>query len=206
MSKLKSFFIGFISLLLAITAMFMVVLVYRASTRSAVKTYIFQMDNAPANRVGPLQDVDTMKPEELRLLLIQKYVTEYFKVIPSTTNTSQKETVAALSSSAVYNTWLRTEAKVIEQMATAKMFRTVEVLPTNITTTKDEDWFEVQYGTRTWQESNNMFTQIKNDLDGRIRIRVIFEPGFIPKVNIRKVLENGDNPVKLFKFRVIDIQ
>ena len=206
MNRLKSFFIGILLLAITFAVVFFAVLVYRANSQTHVRTYIFQMGDSPTERVGPLQDVTTMKPEWLRNKLIQKYVAEYFKVIPVDKNVSQKTTIAGLSSPEVYTNWLNGEAKEIENMAEHKMFRNVWVDPANIKPTNEPDWFEVPYATRTWYESNNMAGSIEESFR-TVLLYVRFGPEiFRQDINIKKSLENDDNPAMLFKFRVDAVQ
>ncbi len=206
MNRLKSFFIGIVLLAITFATVFFAVLVYRANSQTTVQTYIFQMDNSPAQRVGPLQDVATMKPEWLRNKLIQKYVAEYFKVIPVGKNPSQNATIARLSSPDVYSGWLNGEAQTIKDMAENKMFRNVWVDPTTIKPTGDPNWFEVPHATRTWYESNNMTATVMDNF-GTVLLHVRFGPEiFRQNINIKKSLEKGDNPAMLFEFTVDRIQ
>ena len=163
MNKFKAFFGGLILIIVTFAIVFVTVLMYRANSQLSVETYIFQMDNSANQRVGPLQDINTMRPEGLRNKLIQKYIAEYFKVIPSSSSNNQNagitvqgSNIVALSSPDVYNKWLESEAKTINEMSKAKVFRNVWVAPENIKPAKAPDWFEVQYVTKTWSESNNM--------------------------------------------------
>ena len=202
MNKLKSFFVGILLLEITFATVFFAVLVYRANNQTTVRTYIFQMNNSPTQRVGPLQDATTMKPEWLRNKLIQKYVAEYFKVIPVDKNTSQNATIRKMSTPDVYSEWLNGEAKTIKDMAENKMFRNVWVDPTNIKPTGEPNWFEVPYATRTWYESNNMTSTVMDNF-GTVLLYVRFGPEvFRQNINIKKSLEKGDNPAMLFKFRV----
>lgn len=212
MNKFKAFFGGLILIIVTFAIVFVTVLMYRANSQLSVETYIFQMDNSANQRVGPLQDINTMRPEGLRNKLIQKYIAEYFKVIPSSSSNNQNagitvqgSNIVALSSPDVYNKWLESEAKTINEMSKTKVFRNVWVAPENIKPAKAPDWFEVQYVTKTWSESNNMSIPVIDDF-GTVMMHVIFKPGFNPNKNIRKSLENGENPAKLFMFKVIDIQ
>lgn len=212
MNKFKAFFIGLILIIVTFAIIFMAVLMYRANNQLSVKTYIFQMDNTPSQRVGPLQDINTMRSEGLRNKLIQKYVAEYFKIIPSNASATQNigianqsVNIAGLSSADVYAKWLDGEAKMINEMSKAKVFRNVWVAPENIKPGKEPDWFEVQYVTKTWSESNNMSIPVTDNF-GTVLMHVIFKRGFRPNKNVRKSLENGENPALLFMFKVIDIQ
>ena len=199
MNKLKSFFMGIILLAITFAMVFMTVLIYRASNQASVKTYIFQMDNSPKYRVGPLEDMK--RPNVLRNKLIQKYVAEYFKVMPIENNIVQQQSVYALSDKDVYKQWSDGVAKQIQDMAKHKILRTVYVDVNQIRQTDEPGWFVVPYTTRTWMESNNMAVSGKSD-GGVVILKIRFEPGFKPNINVKKSLEKGDNPAILFKFKV----
>ena len=208
MNKLKSFFMGILLFAITFATLFLTVLIYRANNQLSVQTYIFQMDNNQFQRPGPLQNMNTMRPEALRNKLIQKYIAEYFKVIPVEDNTNQETNIAKLSNSEVYSKWLKGEAETIKTMAQQKMFRNVWVDPINIKQTDEPDLFEVHYATRTWQESNNMTAPVFDDF-GTVLLQITFEPGLKQSVDIksiRELLKNGSNPAILFKFRVENIQ
>lgn len=204
MHKITSFFLGIILLAVTLSAVFVVVLTYQANEQTSIKTYIFQTGNRPDTRVGPLQNINDMKPEGLRNKLIQKYVAEYFKVIPGTVRPEQRNTVAQMSTGKVYNQWSDNEAKNIEALAKEKMFRNVWVNTANIQPIKNSDWFAVPYLTRTWTQSNNMNADIINE-PGIINLKIRFEPGIRPNINVRKYLEKGGDPAGLFKFEVTEV-
>ncbi len=203
-NKLKSFLMGMALIAIIVADVFFVVLTYRANEQTTVDTYIFQMDNETKNRVGPLQNIDDMSPEVLRDKLIQKYVADYFKVFPGTVTLEQNNTIRMLSSAEVYKKWSDSEAKNINNMAAKKMFRNVCVSPEHIRPLDRYGLFEVPYTIRTWLESNNMNSDIKDE--GVLYMRIWFEPGVDPEINIRQYLQEGKNPAGLFNFQVLDIR
>ena len=208
MNKLKSFFMGILLFAITFATIFLTVLIYNANKQISIETYIFQMDNNSLQRPGPLENMNKISPETVRNKLIQKYVAEYFKVLPVENNINQETNIEKLSSKEVYSQWMTGEANIIKDMAQHKMFRNVWVDPVNILPTKDPDLFEVHYATRTWQESNNMAAPVV-DYFGTVLLQVSFEPGLRQNVDIksiRKMLEKGGNPAILFKFRVENIQ
>lgn len=204
MNKLKSFFIGILLLAITMSTVFIAVLTYRANEQTSVETYIFQMGARPNKRVGPLQSLADLKTDGLRNKMIQKYVSEYFKVIPGDVTVEQKTIMANLSNSRVYSNWLNGEAKNIETMAQDKMFRNVWVDVSQIQSIKDSGWWAVPYFTRTWTESNKMNADIIYNA-GIINLKIRFLPGIRPEENVRKYLENGGDPAGLFMFEVIDV-
>ncbi len=208
MNSLKSFFMGILLFAITFATIFLTVLIYNANKQISIETYIFQMDDTSLQRPGPLENMNKMSPEAVRNKLIQKYVAEYFKVIPVDNNVNQETNIEKLSSKEVYLQWLGGEANIIKDMAQHKMFRNVLADSLIILPTKDPDLFEVRYVTRTWQESNNMVAPVVDNF-GKVLLQISFEPGLKQDVDIkriRKMLEKGGNPAILFKFRVENIQ
>lgn len=219
MNKLKSFFVG-ILLLASIFAMAVVTtLIYRASERSSVKSYIFQMANHSNQRLGTLQNLDDISANDLRNKLIKAYVSEYFKVIPGDTNVTHRPVLEMLSYPNVLSNWKSGEAKTIQEMSSKKMFRMVRVHDDGIVTynkaenkeidTAESVYYMVRYYISTWPESNTLETEPVYD-QGTLYMEILFEPGLAQnangdKINIKKYLESGNNPAGLFKFRVINI-
>lgn len=226
MMKIKSFFTGIILLAAVFAMVFLAALIYRASERSSVKSYIFQMGNFASERIGELQNVNDMTENDLRNKLIKFYVSEYFKVIPGDKNVTNRPVLDMLSSDAVFRQWQQGEAQTISDMSEKNMFRMVRVMDDGIATyNKPKDssdnselgesvYYMVRYYSSTWPESNLLGVQPVYE-QGTIYLEVLFEPGlkdhFIKgrsagkKINVREYLESGQNPVGLFKFYVNNI-
>ena len=219
MNKLKSFFTG-VFLLVAILAMVLVTsLIYNASERSSVKSYIFEMANNSGQRVGMLQNLNDMSESDLRNKLIKKYVSEYFKVIPGDKNIMDRRILQVMSGEAAFEYWRKNEAKIITEMSNQKMFRLARVADDGIATYNiaednvNEDsqtvYYKVKYYTSTWSESNVLETEPVYD-QGTIYLEIAFKPGIRQTIknkryDIRKYLESGQNPAGLFQFRVVNI-
>ena len=218
MNKIKAFFISILLLSITFVMVFLVALVYRANEQSKIKSYIFQLSNFSNQRVGYLQDINDISAIDLRNRLIQKYVSEYFKIIPDDVDITERKTLKDLSSAEAYKNWQNTEAKNISKMAKQKMFRTVWVPESGIETLNRPEsydyysaiialpiYYKVHYETTTWTESNNMGTQ-PVDEHGTIYIEARFKPGIKPDIDVREELESGIDPVGLFMFEVTKIQ
>ena len=222
MNRLKHFILCVLLLAMIFAVVCLSALVYRANERMSVKSYIFQMDNAATKRVGTLQDISEIPANELLTKLVHKYASEYFKVIPSDTNITDRPILENLSSSEAFNTWKNTEAKTITKMSDGKMFRIVRFPSASIEPLNkpagydyyDSDnvkpiYYAVYYETLTWAESN-MMNNTPVPEHGVLNIEVKFQPGIREtiggrKFNIKKYLESGKNPVGLFMFQVTNI-
>ena len=217
MIKIKAFFVGILLLLATFAMVVLVAVIYRANERMSIKSYIFQINNFASQRVGALQKLDDMSAVELRNRLIKKYVSEYFTVIPNEENVSVRPDLRILSEGTAYQQWESGEAVKIADMSRNKMFRTVEVIDTDIATVNMPEGYdyynaieaqsiiyEVRFTTKTWSESNAM--QISPTYDsGTVYIEARFKPGIIQDVNVRKYLESGENPLVLFMFKVSNV-
>lgn len=224
MNKLKSFLLGVLLLASVFAMVFLTALIYRASERSTIKSYIFQMDNAASQRVGTLQDLEKISANELLTKLLHKYVSEYLKVIPGDANVTARPILQNLSSSAAFNTWKNGEAKTITKMSENKMFRTVEFPAASIEalnkpagydyydeTTVQPIYYAVHYETTTWTQPNMMsMDNAPVHEHGVLYLEAKFIPGIREtidgkKFNIKDYLQSGKNPVGLFMFQVTNI-
>ena len=221
MNRLKGFFVG-IFLLVAVLAMIVLSsLIYQASERSSIKSYIFQTANNAGQRVGTLQNLDDMSVTELRNKLIKKYVSEYFKVIPGDKNITDRPTLRIMSGTNAFNYWKNSEAKVITDMSSKNMFRIARVHDDGIamynrpekeqqnSNRNQSIYYKVRYYTSTWTDSNTPETEAIYD-QGTLYLEIEFEPGLREtiggkKYDTREYLESGRNPAGLFRFRVINI-
>lgn len=214
MNKIKAFFMGLILLIITFVVVFFAVLMYSANDNMSIKSYIFQTNNSASQRVGRIQDIKDIPPEELRNNLIRKYISEYFKVIPGETDVENRPVLRSMSSAEAYKQWQEGEAKNIAQMSAKNMFRIVYVLDTDISVLNkpagfvyNDDavftpiYYTVRYYTQTWDTPNSMGTEPFVE-QGIINIEVSFAPGIRRSINVRDHLENGESPLGLFKFIV----
>ena len=217
MNKLKSFFVGILFLGIVFAMIILAALIYRANERSTIKSYIFQMGNGANQRVGELQDINNISTKDLRNKLIKKYVSEYYKVIPGDSNVTDRPLLKHLSSTNAFNQWKDAESKNISDMSAKKMFRTVHIDDTGISTLnniesinyKADDpapavYYRVDYDMYTWSESNVMKTNTVKE-SNTMYIEARFKPGIKPNISVRKHLENGSDPVELFMFQVTTV-
>jgi len=221
MNRLKAFFVGILLLLAVFTMVVLTALIYRASERSSIRSYIFQMGNNANQRVGTLQDINDISATELRNKLIKKYVAEYFKVIPGDKNVSNRKELKILSGPNAFKHWQSTEAKTIAEMSDKKMFRLARVRDDGIATYNTVEninagnvakgvYYKVRYNMSTWTSANMLEVEPIYE-QGTLYIEIEFEPGIRKTINekkydIRKYLESGQNPAGLFKFRVMNIR
>lgn len=220
MRKIISFFIGLILLVLVIAMLFLTSAVYDTGARETIETYFFQTNNLSMERPGtPIRATD-INETVLREMLIKKYVTEYFYVIPDVENvavrTGARSTLARMSSANVFNNWTSREAETIEKMAGNKMMRTVTI-DGQIFKPADSDYWIVPYMLKTWENTNDM-AATPEITRGMLQMSISFEPGIRETLNgttlnLGKYLqcsynrfEVGCDPAIIFRFRVDDLE
>lgn len=222
MNKLISFFGGLMLIGAVFAMVVLTALIYRANERSSVKSYMFQMNDWSTERLGVLQNINDISANDLRNRLIKKYVSEYFKVIPGEANVLDRPILKMLSTTEAFSQWEQGEAQTIQKMSEQKMFRMVTVDDAGIAVNSDENvkydnsdnaekiYYVVRYYMSTWAESNMMATQPVLE-QGTLFLEARFAPGirehdgYGNRLDIRKYLESGKNPVGLFKFTVTNI-
>ena len=207
---------GFVLLVITFIIIVLVALLYRANEKSSIKSYIFQTNNFASQRVGELQDINDISAEDLRNKLIKKYVSEYFKVIPGETSIENRPVLRQMSSTTAYKQWQNGEAKNIAQMSAQNMFRMVRVHDNGIATlNRPSDYsyndtvykkvyYSVRYYTETWPEPNKMGTEPVLE-QGTLYIEAIFQTGIRENIDVQNHLQQGKNPVELFRFEVTNI-
>lgn len=216
MNKIFSFLSGLILLIITFIIVVLVALVYRANERSSIKSYIFQINNSANQRVGELQDINDISAEDLRNKLIKKYVSEYFKVVPAEKDVENRSVLRKLSTDNAYKQWQNGEAQTIADMSAKNMLRIVHVYDDGIATlnrpadynyneeTKKYIYYSVRYYTETWDAPNKMGITPKQE-QGIIYIEAAFNPKIRKGINVQKYLQEGKNPVELFRFEVSNI-
>ena len=218
MTKIKSFFVGLLLLIVVFIMVVLIALIYRANERSSIKTYIFQTENYASERLGNLQDIDTISADDLRNKLIKKYVSEYFKVIPGDEDVTNRLILKSLSDLNVFKQWVNDEAVKISEMSQKNMFRMVRINDngiapldkTNQTKSDGELYYIVRYTTLTWSEPNIMKIDPIQE-ENSVVLGIVFEPGLRSKtnnrkdINIRQYLQEGKSPAGLFKFNVKNV-
>ena len=218
MTKIKSFFVGLLLLIVVFIMVVLIALIYRANERSSIKTYIFQTENYASERLGNLQDIDTISADDLRNKLIKKYVSEYFKVIPGDEDVTNRLILKNLSDLNVFKQWVNDEAVKISEMSQKNMFRMVRINDNGIapldktsqTKSDGELYYIVRYTTLTWSEPNIMKIDPIQE-ENSVVLGIEFEPGLRSKtnnrkdINIRQYLQEGKSPAGLFKFNVKNV-
>lgn len=211
MRKLVTFFTGLALLALMLGLVYLTGAIYTAGHRVSMDTYFFQPNNQSERRIGVPASPDDLSAEQMRDRLIQKYVTEYFYVIPDVNATTLRvkgqTSLRILSAPAVLNAWKQTIGPQLLEMADAKVLRTVYVDTSSISMLKGSDnYWSVPYTLHTWTRPNDL-SAAPIVTNGIIHLHILYEPGIrkeIDDISVGEFLERGGDPAAVFKFIVLD--
>ena len=210
MNKLKVLFISFLLVLISLIVVFLCSVLYSASSKRKIAPFIFQPSFLSIDRIETPVDINSVPEDVLLDKLIRNFVIEYFYVIPFSKNIQERilksSVISSMTSKNIFNSWLDTEAKKIEEMVKNNNYRTV-IIKDKIE--KRGEFFEVYFELKTWEESNNLLYKPKIE-QGHFLMKIAFEKGFREmrgnkKFNVNEYLDSGGNPASVFKFQVREL-
>lgn len=209
MRKLISFFIG----LIILAAMFAMIagasIIYDTARKIQIETYFFQPNNMSVERVGLPMTISEIGSTKLRQMLVEKYISEYFYVIPDVANINDRmgpgSPLARMSLTSVFRQWQEQEGAYIKELAEQGAFRTVRVIG-DIYKPDNSDFWTVKYEIKTWYHPNDMAEEpeIRQDVL-YLGIDDVYMMDFRENIDIAQYLENGGDPAAIFRFGVMAI-
>ena len=210
MRKLILFFSGLLLLVLMFCAIVLSGFIYDTGRKATVETYFFQPDDNSARRPGVPASPADFGDENMRDLLIAKYITEYFYVTPDISDLERRKAgrtaLVRMSTPSSYQTWLTTTAPEIEELASGGALRTVSLV--SASKRENNKYWEIKYELKTWPKSNN-FSVLPTVTNGILYMDILYEPGMRTQINqkgIDQYLESGGDPAAAFRFKVLDVE
>lgn len=209
MRKIISFFIGLAIIALMFGAIAGAAAIYDTTRQIRIETYFFQPNNQSGERVGVPATPADLGPEKMRRRLVEKYLSEYFYVIPDAANVEARmgpnSPLARMSTPEVFAGWRDFEGEYIQELADKGAFRTVRVIG-DIEKPADSDFWTVRYEMKTWYKPNNMAEE-------PVVTRDVLYMGlgdehmmdFRENIDVTKYLEDGYDPAAIFRFGVTAI-
>lgn len=214
MKKVLNFFCVFLLLLMTFGLVFVSSAIYDTVPKITVDTYFFQRELDYQNRITDPVAVSEFSDEELRNMLIEKYLMEYFYVIPDEQYIQMRENrqtaLWLMSSSKVFNNWLQTVALEATALADAGMLRTARLISATKTPTEGDNipYWKVEYELKTWEKPND-FLQEPNISRGTLFMQISYTKQIMKTVrtgkSVLEYLESGKDPAAAFSFGIIDI-
>lgn len=209
MRKIISFFIGLCIIALMLGAIAGAAAIYDTARQIRIETYFFQPNNQSGERVGIPATPADLGPDKLRRYLVEKYLSEYFYVIPDSADIEQRmrsnSPLARTSAPDVFYQWQMGEAQRIEELANSGAFRVIQVIG-DITKPADSDFWTVQYEMKTWYKPNDMAEEpvITRDVL-YMGLSDEYMMDFRENLDVAKYLEEGGDPAAIFRFGVTAI-
>lgn len=209
MRKIVSFFIGLIIVVLMFVAIFGAAAIYDTARKITIESYFFQPNNQSVERPGKPVTISELGPDNLRQLLVENYISEYFYVIPDSANVESRmgagSPLARLSAPDVFRSWQEGEGETIETLASKGAFRIVRVVG-DIYKPEDSDYWIVEYEMKTWRNPNDMAEEpiVTRDVL-YMGIDDEYMMDFRKNIDIKQELERGGDPAAIFRFGVTAI-
>lgn len=191
--------------------------IFDTGKKIQVETYFFQPQNNPDGRPGVPASPADLGADKLLQMLIKRYVTEYFYVIPYLADVERRidedkrPALYLMSGDKVFEDWITNIAPEIQEMAENEMLRLVSV--DNIERDPNaEDYWVVTYSLTTWPQPNN-FAAMPTTERNVIYMHIMYEPDIRlqittnmgDKIPVEDILEKNGDPAVAFKFRVLNI-
>jgi len=213
MKKLFGYIIGFATILMVFAMIYIVGAMYDAGNRVAVEPYFFRTGMNAVNQVGTPRTMADIGQRKMRDWLIQKFVIEYFYVVPDVENVALRtrgrtNNIGIMADSNVSKYWEKSVVPELRELAGAGVMRRVRVF-NEIFKPNGSDYWHVDYELKTWYKPNNMnevpeitrgtmYIKLQNDdIVGQLKSNI---------EEVQKWLFAGYDPAAVFVFRVTDIQ
>ena len=210
MKKLIMFLAGLILVTLMFGALFMAGAIYDTGNKATVDTFFFQPNNLFYHRPGDLKSINDLSADQLRDMLLNKYITEYFYVTPDLAELANrmegKTALRKMSAPKVFAYWLENIAPEIEEMTNQRMLRTASLVSVNPVPGSDKYW-RVEYELKTWGKPNDLALS-PVVTRAVLHMEIVYQQKLKEEINGRPIeyyLESGQDPVAVFGFGIRDI-
>lgn len=212
MRRLIIFLVGLLLLLLTFVTLYFSGALFDAADKRQIEPFVAQPNNLSEERIGRPITIEQATDTFVRERLIRKFVYEYFYVNPDVENIARRtrgdSVLATLSSKDVFNQWRAGTAEEIENLASKKYMRTVNIAR-EIILPKDSNYWVVNYDLYTWDAPNDMGL-LPMVTSGTMYLKIEFIKGIrgqsgSSEFNVKQHLENGGDPAAIFMFRVDEV-
>ena len=214
MKKLILFLSGLVLMCLTFGMVVVGAAIYDTASQQTVDTFFFQPANLSSQRIDKPKAINELTGDEIRTMLVDKFVTEYFYVIPDEKNAVARQEGKIglrghMASAEEFNKWSETVAPEIVEMASAGVLRMARVVDMELPA-DSENWWTVTYELTTWPVPNAL-AQNPEITRGIMYLKLSYKPGIRPTMDnepfdMAKFLEKGGDPSLIFMFRVDGIE
>lgn len=212
MKKLVGYIIGLATIFAVFAMIYIAGVMYNTINQETIEPYFFRTGLSATNQTGMPRTTYEVGESKMRNWLIQKFVTEYFYVIPDVENVAQRTRgntaiIRQMSNSNVMNGWERDFVPEIRELASNGARRTVRVF-NEIFKPVDSNYWHVDYELKTWYKPNDM-NAVPTITRGIMYIK-IQDAGTVGRLysnidEVQKALLSGIDPALVFVFHVTDV-
>ena len=188
--------------------------IYDAESKYNIETFFFQKQDKAENRINTPISPDDLSNTVLRNMIIERFLNEYFYVIPDVKNAEMRKdfmntdkTKTALyglsySNPRISKNWAENVAPQIIELAQNHALRIVRLV--NVSESEG-GYLIVKYELTTWDKPNDVLA-IPTVTTGELYLSVSREPvRVLQTADALNRLVNGVDPVSAFNFRILDV-
>lgn len=213
MKRLIGFLFGLATMVMVFGAIYVAASIYDTTDKFVIEPYFLRTGARSSDLPGLPKSLAEVGKRKMRDWLIQKYVTEYFYIVPDAENINRRMTAAfnsplyIMSSPAAFAEWRQKVAPEMRNMAEDGVRRTVTVF-NEIFKPDQSDYWRVDYELKTWYKPNDVseVPEITRgtmylDIGGDMHIDTI---GNVkqPIEEVQAALKRGIDPAAVFVFTV----
>ena len=209
MKRLIGYIIGLCTIFAVFAMIYIVAAIYDTGNKLTIEPYFFRTGLNAINQTGMPRGLDQIGERRMRDWLIQKFVTEYFYVVPDVENVARRTrgNIRIMSTSNVARVWERDVVPQIRDLASNGARRTVRVF-NEIFKPENSNYWHVDYELKTWYKPNDMGAA-PTITRGTMYIK-IEDAGTIGRLKsdidaVQRALMMGIDPAVVFVFRVSDV-
>lgn len=213
MKKLIGYIIGILTIFMVFAMIYIVGAIYDTGNRISIEPYFFRTGLNASNQTSMPRSLKEVGERRVRDWLIQKYVKEYFYVVPDVENVARRirgkdAIIRRMSAPDVMTRWEHEFVPDIRELASNGVMRTVRVFD-EIFKPVDSDYWHVDYELKTWYKPNDMNTA-PTITRGTMYIK-IQESDRLGQLysnidSVQAALIDGIDPALVFVFHVLDVK
>ncbi len=191
--------------------------IYDVGTKVTPIPYFFQPNDFSSDRIGKPMTPAEFGSDKIRDMLVRRFISEYFYVIPDTENVSERtqyrstNPFARMTQKNVFDNWVANIAPQIKDMATSGVMRTVhfrdDLTDTGIMYDKNTEYWTVDFDLYTWNTPND-FNVAPVITHHKMLMRFNFSMDMSDKIKskgVHKHLDDGGDPADLFRINVTEV-
>jgi hypothetical protein len=212
MKTIIYFFCGLLLMAATALGLFVSGILFDSAGDVKIEPFVFQPSDYSDYRMAAPVPLEQLPDDFVLGQLVNKFIAEYFGVIPSREEIThrgagQHGSLRAMATAEVFADWKKTVFPELEKMAEQKQLRIARVIPPLI---PQDDYYQVNYITETYVKPNILGaspTVKKGSVYMMLRFKkeLLEEDAAGRTRDIGKYLQHGGDPAAIFKFQVLEV-